>query len=124
MILALVFSLLPVKAEATSKVSSESIACPSLQFVFARGSGQERYNGDDWRSFEENALRLVRRRGFTHKIMDLEYPAVSVSAPHLTGVGAFVSAGKSFKFGRSVQQGVASLTAYRSMVQMNCPDTR
>ena len=56
--------------------------------------------------------------------MDLEYPAVSVSAPNLTGVGAFISAGKSFKFGRSVQAGVGSLVAYRSMVQMNCPDTR
>ena len=56
--------------------------------------------------------------------MDLEYPAVSVSAPNLTGVGVFISAGKSFKFGRSVQTGVGSLVAYRSMVQMNCPDTR
>ena len=66
----------------------------------------------------------MKRRGFTYKIMDLEYPAVSVSVPNLTGVGAFISAGKSFKFGRSVQTGVGSLVAYRSMVQMNCPDTR
>ena len=35
-------------ASAASDINaSADVGCPSFQFVFARGSGQERNNGDD-----------------------------------------------------------------------------
>ena len=34
-------------ASAASDNVSTDVGCPSFQFVFARGSGQERNNGDD-----------------------------------------------------------------------------
>ena len=102
---------------------SSNTSCPGLQFVFVRGSGQELYNSDDWRSFRDSALELVEKRGFSYKILDLPYPAVSVTRPAVA-FGAFVSAGQSFRFGKSVKEGVVSLVTYRASVQRSCPDTR
>ncbi len=66
---------------------------------------------------------MVERRGYTYKIMDLEYPAVSVMNPFVA-LGAKISARSTFKFGKSVTVGIENLVTYKNSVQRSCPNTR
>lgn len=64
----------------------------------------------------------ARRRGFSYGIDDLDYPAVSVHNP-INAIGAKISGGKAFAFGRSVSAGVANLLSYYDAIMMSCPNT-
>ena len=67
--------------------------------------------------------KVAKRRGYSYRVTDLDYPAVSVSSP-INALGAKIGGGKAFAFGRSVSTGVNNLRQkYKDTMKM-CPDTK
>lgn len=109
-------------------------SCADVQFIFARGSG-EALNGTSYRSWRENIEKLIQDSSLKYNFYELgtapqygaQYPAVAVGGSvaglgHL--VGAYVGAGQSFEFGKSVLTGRNELKAYLNQVSTACPTTR
>lgn len=67
--------------------------------------------------------KVAKRRGYSYRVTDLDYPAVSVASP-LNALGAKLGAGKAFAFGRSVETGVNNLRSYYRGVMKNCSSTK
>ena len=67
--------------------------------------------------------KVSKRSGYSYRVTDLEYPAVSVSSP-LNALGAKISGGKAFAFGRSVNAGINNLKNYYRSVAKSCTDTK
>lgn len=67
--------------------------------------------------------KVAKRSGYSYRVTDLNYPAISVSIP-ANAIGAKLGAGKSFEFGRSVSAGVVELKRYYRGVMRRCPDTK
>lgn len=108
--------------------------CDELQFIFARGSGE---NLDDvsfeaWRTSIENTLSGL---DLNYSFLELgaqtnsqySYPAVAV-AGSLSGignlVGAYISAGAAFDFGASVKEGINELVEHLENSSALCPQTK
>lgn len=102
----------------------ESTDCVDLEFVFARGSGAEYQKSDMWLKYQSEMKKLSERLGYSYRITDVEYPAVSVIDPFTNAIGAYVSAGQYYEFGRSVKAGVSSLREYYDGVARVCPESR
>ncbi len=97
--------------------------CVEVEFIFARGSGQEINQGAEWKVFNESMNNVAAQQGYTARIQDLPYRAISV-AKFRTLLGAYVSAGKYYEFGASVRDGVNTLKTYYVNVMKRCPETR
>jgi len=67
--------------------------------------------------------KAAKRQGYSYRVTDLDYPAVSVNAP-LNALGAKISSGKAFAFGRSVKSGVSSLKNYYRNTAKKCAETK
>ena len=104
--------------------AGESTDCVEIEFIFARGSGAEYMNSDMWLKYESEMSRLAQRLGYSYRITDVVYPAVSIMDPPTNAIGAYVSAGKYYEFGRSVQIGVNWLRDYYTNVALRCPDSQ
>lgn len=102
----------------------DSTDCVDLEFVFARGSGAEYEKSDMWLKYQSEMKKLAERLGYSYRITDVEYPAVSVIDPISNAIGAYVSAGQYYEFGRSVKAGVSSLREYYDGVARVCPESR
>lgn len=102
----------------------ESTDCVDIEFVFARGSGAEYEKSDMWLKYQSEMKKLSERLSYSYRITDVEYPAVSVIDPFTNAIGAYVSAGQYYEFGRSVKAGVSSLREYYDGVAKVCPETR
>lgn len=109
-------------------------SCDDVQFIFARGSGEALGDVSE-QSWRENIEAKVQGSELKYSFYELgtapqngaQYPAVAVSGStaalgHL--VGAYVSAGQSFEFGKSVLRGRNELKAYLSKVAATCPTTK
>lgn len=68
-------------------------------------------------------VKIAKRRGYSYRATDLDYPAVSVSSP-LNALGAKIGSGKAFAFGRSVETGVNNLKSYYQKIKKSCPSTK
>ena len=102
------------------KVSA--VGCPDVKIIFARGSGAERWNNDDYRAFESALTEKLELIDINYEFEDLGYPAVGIGADNLwTAVGAYFSGGNSYEFGASVDEGVRNLIA---KVNGECENTR
>ena len=66
--------------------------------------------------------KIAKRRGYSYRVTDLDYPAVSVSNP-ANALGAKISGGLAFAFGKSVDKGVTNLKSYYQSVAKACPNT-
>ncbi len=66
--------------------------------------------------------KVAKRRGYSYRITDLDYPAVTVKNP-INAVGAKIGGGKAFAFGRSVTSGVRNLQDYYNSTMRSCPAT-
>jgi len=106
--------------------------CPDLELIFARGSGQG-LNDGDYQSFKTNI-----ERAFSYDIPGIRvhfyelgsetqdshrYPAVGLSG-FKTILGAYVSAGDSYAYGKSVKEGALELASYANTVIKTCPETK
>lgn len=109
-------------------------SCNDVTFVFARGSGEQL--GDTsataWQTEIHNQLIGT---GLKYDFYELgtmsqggyQYPAAAVSGnlgSYITMLGAYVSGGSAFEFGRSVRQGVEELKAYLAQATESCPNTK
>lgn len=104
-----------------SPVQAET--CPDVKIVFARGSGGERWNTDDYLSFKAAIESKLATTELKYEFEDLDYPAVGVGIDNLgVTLGAFFSGGEAYEFGDSVNVGVKNLMA---MVNAEtCPQTK
>ena len=65
----------------------------------------------------------AKRKGYSYRITDLDYPAVTVLSPK-NALGAKISGGKAFTFGKSVAKGVSNLQSYYKTTNKSCPNTK
>ena len=103
---------------------SFAASCVDIEFVFARGSGAAYQQSDEWQAFRRVMTKMADRISMTsYRFVDVDYPAVAVSSPGVA-VGAYISAGKYYQFGRSVSAGVSWLQNYYNRTMSACPITR
>ena len=107
---------------AANRVIGEPI-CHDLEFVYARGSGAGSYDSEEWRAFKSAMDYAARDKGYSYDVTDIDYSAVSV-APIKNLFGAYVSAGKSYEFGKSVNDGASAVRKFYQKTMEKCPSTR
>lgn len=114
--------------------SAFAAECPSVQFVFARGSG-ESIGGPSYEAWRSSIERRMNKLTVSYGFYELgsaiygghQYPATAVSGDFngiVNLLGAAISGGTLFKFGKSVDEGVAELKAYTSAIMSHCPNTK
>ncbi|MBQ3352079.1 cutinase family protein [Candidatus Saccharibacteria bacterium] len=132
-----IFKILAASAVAFTSVclplatTANAKSCDDINFIFARGSGQN-LSAAEYRDFKDNILSTMNSSGLNLKINFYElgsdtyggarYPAIDVGG--LTALGAKVSAGRSFAFGKSVEQGETELKSYIAEVMSTCKNTK
>lgn len=108
--------------------------CAAVEFVFARGSG-ESINGPSYQSWHTTIEQRMQSSPLSYHFYELgsssqdgyQYPATSVSGDSsgvINLIGAAISGGELFDFGKSVDKGEAELKAYISSVLTQCPNTK
>ena len=98
-------------------------SCVDVEYVFARGSGAKQNASAEWKEFRRVMAKISGKLGISYRVTDLSYPAISVRVPS-HAVGAWISAGKAFEFGRSVASGVNALKTYYANTSRNCLDSK
>ena len=103
---------------------ASAASCVDIEFVFARGSGGVHVENVEYQTFMRVMTKMADRIGMaSYRFTDVDYPAVSVSIP-ANAIGAYISAGKYYEFGKSVSAGVNWLTNYYGKTMRSCPTTR
>lgn len=106
----------------TAVETVEAESCPDLKIIFARGSGGERWNDQNYLEFKARIEEKLPTAGLSYEFLDLDYPAVGVGADNLdVAIGAFFGAGDAYEFGNSVDTGVQELT---KIVNYGCAKTK
>ena len=104
---------------------AEEDKCPSLRVVFARGSGEERWEDQNYLAYKNTIEEKIRTTGIDYEFIDLDYPAVAVGLSNMettmTTLGAYIGSGEVYKFGESVATGVNNLT---NLVNNECSETK
>lgn len=104
----------------TQVVALES--CKDVQFVFARGSGTGFGASEEWVSFER-AIRLqMAEVGVSYGVREVEYEAIE--ADFFVSIGALVSGGKAYRFGKSVAEGVSDVVNFYDKTLAKCGNTK
>ncbi|MCL2085353.1 cutinase family protein [Candidatus Saccharibacteria bacterium] len=116
--------------------------CDDVKFIFARGSGLSPNSSKEFLAFNHEIETILKtaHSSFKYSIFDLgsdattpdPYPAIDIlpgfNSDFLkntsTALGAFVSAGEYFKYGASVDAGVAELLGNIRDTLTSCPRTR
>lgn len=88
--------------------NTHAISCPDMKIIFARGSGQERWIGQDFINFKDELTEKLKLTSLKYDFLDLDYPAIGV-ADILVLFSTFVSGGEAYGFGESVDLGVKKL---------------
>ena len=94
-----------------------------VEFVYARGSGATQNTSTEWKEFRRVMTKVSTRLGISYRVTDLSYPAISIAEPS-HAIGAWISAGKAFEFGRSVASGVSTLKTYYTNTSRSCPNSK
>lgn len=108
--------------------------CQDVEFIFARGSG-ERIGDVSHRAWQDAISAALADSSLEYSFYELgsgpqsgyQYPAAAVSGSfgdYVNLVGAFVSGGSAFEFGRSVKQGIGELESYIRNTSALCPSTK
>ena len=118
-ILLLVNLLMPAGVLTTRDVSAAS--CPKLKVVFARGSGQERWSGQDYLTFKSELESKLKLTDLKYEFEDLDYPAIGVGNVW-TLLSTFVGRGDAYEFGASIDVGVKRLMD--EVNNSSCPKTK
>jgi cutinase len=114
-------------------VPPASAPCADLDVIFARGSGGKLNSVESLR-LQAQVAAGAKAAGITTNFYELgsrpdqqyAYPAVSVNDEKgaLTALGAKVSGGQAFEYGRSVHIGVADAVHYIAQRVEKCKDAR
>lgn len=108
------------KVSATSSSSGPN-SCVDLKLIFARGSGEKRFEDQNYKNFKSAMIDKLALTHINYGFEDLDYPAISVADPTIL-LTTFVSGGEAYKFGDSVQDGVNKLVS--GINGGACPNTR
>ena len=97
--------------------------CPDVRVVFARGSGGERWNDQNYLAFKTAVESKLSTTSLSYDFVDLDYPAVGVGLDNIgTTVGAYIGSGDAYEFGASVNTGVENLI--KTVNNDSCSHTR
>lgn len=103
-----------------------AVECPDVRIVFARGSGGERWNTDDYLDFKQTIESKLATTSLSYEFIDLDYPAVGVGIDNMntlaTTIKAFFGKGEAYEFGDSVRVGVDNL--HGLVNGRSCPGTK
>lgn len=99
----------------------QAVGCPNVRAVFARGSGETRWTGENYLAFKEAIETKLKTTTLSYDFIDLDYPAIGVNDLSVL-VGAYIGAGEAYEFGDSVNVGLKNL---REMINStSCPGTK
>lgn len=106
----------------TTVSSKEAEDCQAYEFIFARGSGQK-LDDKDFNAFKTAMSDEIQGYPISFyelgdKNNDESYPAVEVSG--FKSLGVFLSAGKSYEFGNSVEKGIKELKNHLASESKRC----
>jgi len=90
------------------RTNTQAEGCPDLRVVFARGSGGERWQDQNYLAFKAGIENKLSTVDLNYEFIDLDYPAVGIDNLEVI-VGAAVGSGDAYEFGASVDTGVANL---------------
>lgn len=131
---------LPVWAEETeleALASDANFQCTDLKILFARGSGSE-LGATNYQTYEQAFLDTFRDSGLSLSFYELGshpggYDGFSYPSPGIgiqtwqrftTSLGALVSAGNSFVFGKSVEEGASEAAFFIEHYARLCPSSK
>lgn len=106
--LLLLLFLLLLAIFSTNVISISAEDCSDYEFIFARGSGQSL--GDaDYAAYKDSIASEINSSVSFYELGTANngYPAIGIDFN--TALGAYVSAGKSYKYGESIELGVTEL---------------
>ena len=108
----LVAILAVLAATLVPRTIAQAENCPDVRLVFARGSGGERWNDQNYLAFKSALETKLATTKISYEFIDLDYPAVAVGPDNLeTTIGAYIGAGEAYEFGESVKTGANNLKA-------------
>lgn len=103
--------------------AAKAINCPDVKIIFARGSGETQDTDKSYMAFRSSLRDKLATTQLKYEFSDLKYPAVSVGGRYfVNGIGAFLSGGNGYVFGRSMNQGYRNLVAL--VTDPTCPQTK
>ena len=117
--LLLMVNILAPAVALTQKVGA--VGCPDVKIIFARGSGEERWTGQNYLSFKAEIEEKLKLTSLSYEFEDLDYPAINVANP-LTLLSTFATGGEAYEFGESILYGFKNLTS--EITSRACPDTK
>ena len=97
------------------------INCPDLKIIFARGSGEKRWEDQSYLEFKSELEAKLELTHLNYEFLDLDYPAIDI-ANIWTLLTAFVGRGEAYDFGASVDSGIKSLM--REINDSSCKNTK
>lgn len=123
-----------VNGEIVAMYPVSASGCSDVQFIFARGSGED-IGGPSYTAWHNEIDKQMQESTMSYSFYELgsatqnghKYPAVAVSggSSGLTNmIGAAISGGELFNFGKSVDEGVAELKSYLASTSQSCPKTK
>lgn len=127
----IIFALCGVLAVSVSPVVFSGNAeaqsrCSDVHIMFARGSGQD-VSDDDSDIFYDSVSKKFDKVGISyhfHELQPSEYPAVSVGVDDSDqigrSIGAIVTGGEGYAYGKSVDQGARSMADYVKKTLASC----
>ena len=117
--LVLLINLLMLGMAAIKTVGAAS--CPDIKLIFARGSGEKRWEDQSYLAFKSELMEKLRLTDLSYDFWDLNYPAIGIENTS-TLINAFVGRGEAYDFGASVASGVKNLIA--QVEESPCPNTK
>lgn len=82
--------------------------CKDLKLIFVRGSGETQNDGASFKEFVNSLDPKLKTTNLNYEFIDLEYPAIAVNDFGIM-LGAFISGGEAYKYGKSMDAGVTKL---------------
>ncbi len=133
-VLAVLLALTACLTPLITPTPAQAIGCDDVKIVFARGSG-EHLNDVSNQAWRSNIAANLEGSNLKYSFYELgtasqdgfQYPAIAVGGSleaMFDLIGAKVSAGESYAFGESVNQGVNELEAYMRKTTLACPQTK
>lgn len=101
----------------------QALSCPDVGVIFARGSGEELLDGENFREFFQKLEAKISKTPLMYDFVDLDYPAVGVDKFDVLA-GAAVSGGEGNAYGESVAAGVEKLVETINSNLAVCGGTR
>lgn len=99
-----------LSATLVPKLQTQAASCSDVRIVFARGSGGERWNDQNYLEFKNTIESKLATIDLNYEFVDLDYPAVGVGADNIgVTLGALFGAGDAYEFGESINTGVRNL---------------